>query len=276
MRKIPCEPSVGADVEWLLYDLEKKEPVVACGLVGGTKEKPLSLGEGYFVQEDNVMVEWNIPPAVDRWQDFNRNCEEAVDRVKDHIHKKLGQQYTIMPYQEYEFKEELLQSPQARTFGCEPDFDAYLGGKQRPDGAVAVLGNTRSCGGHLHIGGNFNCPDFVAALFMEMAIMVFGRVMPDHTTKRAQWYGQPGIFRSKPYGIEYRSPDAMWSRNQQRRDIVGIYAMKTAYWLTETPADRLQQTFRQIPWSEVRKYALGGTVDRNALCAVANEAGFEL
>ena len=276
MRKIPCEPSVGADVEWLLYDMEKEEPVVACGLVGGTKEKPLSLGDGYFVQEDNVMVEWNIPPAVDRWQDFNRYCEEAIFRVKGHVQKELGPKYTIMPFPEYEFEEELLQTPQARTFGCEPDNDAYLGGQQRPDGAVGVLGNTRSCGGHIHVGGDFKCPDFVAALFVELAMVVFARSIPANITKRSKWYGQPGIFRSKPYGIEYRSPDAMWSRSQQRRDIVGIYAMKTAQWLTETPADQLQKTFRQMPWTEVRKCALGEHVSRNALCAIAAEAGFTI
>jgi hypothetical protein len=177
--------------------------VPACGLVGGTKEDPLVLENcaewgDYAVQEDNVMVEWNVPAAND-WEEF--------------------------------FGSISLRSDQAKTFGCEPDFDAYLGGQQRRDGAMDILGNTRTCGGHIHLGGDFQCPDFVAALF-------------------------PGVFRPKPYGIEYRTPSSVWTSDERTMEYVSIYAMKCSAFLTETPAEELQRMFRTFPWLKLREYMM--------------------
>ena len=55
--------SIGCDPEFFL--LKNKQPHSAIDLVGGTKEKPKPLpkGKGFSVQEDNVSVEFNIPPA---------------------------------------------------------------------------------------------------------------------------------------------------------------------------------------------------------------------
>jgi hypothetical protein len=261
MEKIPCNPSVGADVEYLLMNMETREIEPACGLIGGTKEDPLLLesprGGGYAIQEDNVMVEWNIP-AAESWDVLYNNILHAKDLVNDHVQLAVGPEYRAVCQQEHHFTPLQLDSEQARTFGCEPDFDAYLGGVQRQDGAAATIGNWRTCGGHIHIGGDFQCPDFVAALFCELYISVFGRAPIDYSTQRAKWYGKPGIFRPKPYGIEYRTPDNMWTDNPNHIELVGQYAILCAQYLTNTSADELQSTFRKIPWVQIRGY-LDGT-----------------
>src|SRR5258706_7979790 len=58
------EVLVGADPELFLKDKATGQYKSACGLVGGTKERPKKIDKrGHAVQEDNVMVEYNIAPA---------------------------------------------------------------------------------------------------------------------------------------------------------------------------------------------------------------------
>lgn len=55
---------LGSDPEFFLKSKENNEVISSIGLIGGTKDVPKSLGEeGYYVQEDNVLVEFNIPIA---------------------------------------------------------------------------------------------------------------------------------------------------------------------------------------------------------------------
>ena len=65
MKKIPCDPQAGSDIEVFLVN--EKNTVIPCvGLVKGTKEKPhrpKGMPKGYAVQEDNVMLEFNVPPV---------------------------------------------------------------------------------------------------------------------------------------------------------------------------------------------------------------------
>ena len=56
--------TIGADPELLLLTATGL-PKSAIGLIGGTKQNPKPFGIGH-VQEDNVMVEFNIPPANNR------------------------------------------------------------------------------------------------------------------------------------------------------------------------------------------------------------------
>jgi hypothetical protein len=202
------------------------------------------------------MVEWNIPPATTE-HEFRESICTIKALVQEHVQSQLGEGWKATPRGEWEFEASQLQSEQAKTFGCEPDFDAYLGGVQRQDGAADTIGNWRTCGGHIHVGGDFNCPDFVAALFVELFITIFGRVPVNNRTQRAKWYGKPGIFRPKPYGIEYRTPDNGWVRDPHRVEMVGHYALHCANYLTTTSAETLQSTFRKIPWVLMNEYLSG-------------------
>jgi hypothetical protein len=53
---------VGSDMEVFLRDNLSGVPVPVCGLIGGTKEKPKEVlgGNGFAVQEDNVMLEFTF------------------------------------------------------------------------------------------------------------------------------------------------------------------------------------------------------------------------
>lgn len=253
LAKKPCPPLVGADVECFLYDNNKGDVVPCVGLIPGTKKKPMkfkSMPVGYAAQEDNVMVEFNIPPVK-----TYHNFLEAIWKAKTATTNWLASQY---PDQSYSlvfkdsnlFHPSQLASDQAQTIGCEPDFDAYVGGEVRS--VLPKLDNWRGAGGHVHIGGDFQCPDFVAALFADVMIGLAANTVGLEGTPRANWYGRPGIFRPKPYGIEYRSPSGVWAGSKHTTMNVGAHAARLTKWLSTTDAKELQTVFRKVNWAEVR------------------------
>lgn len=253
MEKIPCEPQVGADIEVFLHDDTKGTVVPCVGIIKGTKNEPWTPEEyraGFSLQEDNVMLEYNIPPAR-TCKAFTTNMQVARTMIKENLpdnHSyRVDQQWTFMPGQ--------LRSKQAKTFGCSPDFDAYEGGQERQF-PLAPIGdaNTRTCGGHIHIGGSFNCPDFVAALFADLWLGVICATGPRKQNVRTAWYGKPGIYRPKPYGIEYRTPDNFWTKDKNKIYYVGSSAIKLSTWLSSNEAAIIKKVFNAVTWPRVRNY----------------------
>jgi len=254
MQKIPSPVSVGTDLEMFLYDNESERIVPCVGILDGTKEKPFKpagYSKGYAIQEDNVMVEFNIPPQQDT-NGFIVAVRTGRAMVLDELSKRYGSQYSLDTRTvAKKFNKAQLDSKQAQLIGCEPDFDAYEGGKVRIN--PPAPGMYRSCGGHIHLGGDFKCPDWVAALFAELFIGVRGRIQSTQT-KRKDWYGKPGVFRPKPYGIEYRTPDNSWAKDYSTIETAGAWALVCAKFLTESDPLAIQRAFRSIPWTEVREW----------------------
>jgi hypothetical protein len=253
VTKIPCEPMIGADVEAFLYSNEKTALVPCVGILPGTKEEPFplpNLGAGYAVQEDNVMVEFNIPPKKTASQ-FCRAIKTAKRGVIDMLQEKYPGEYRMIFRSDAKFLQKELQSPQAKLIGCEPDFNAYEGGQMRRN--PPPVGLYRGAGGHVHLGGDFQCPDFIAALFADLVIGVAGWTS-EMTSKRAEWYGMPGVYRPKPYGIEYRSPDCMWAEESGSMDNVAHLAIGLSNWLTKKDAREIQTSFRAIDWNRVYQF----------------------
>ena len=104
-----------------------------------------------------------------------------------------------------------LEHPNAQTFGCDPDFNAWTGRKNpRPK---ATDKNLRSCGGHVHIGyleGKYK--DLAPRSIIKACDLYMGipAVFMDNGTLRKQLYGKAGAYRQKGYGVEYRSLSNFW------------------------------------------------------------------
>jgi hypothetical protein len=262
MIKVPCDPQVGADVELFVAKAEDGLIIPCVGLIEGTKEKPFrppEMPEGYALQEDNVMLEFNIPTVRDGY-----NGRETMNQARRMV-RRACEALELVPVwniANWEFAPEALNTPQAQTIGCDVDYDAYTGGKARTN--TPRLTNWRSCGGHIHLGGDFKCPDFVAALFAELFLSVVGMGIVAHPGQqdiRKQWYGMPGVFRSKPYGIEYRTPDNKWAIDNGNAEWTMDMAVACANWLTNTVGTEIQRAYRGIPWTKQREYLLNGNKD---------------
>jgi hypothetical protein len=125
------------------------------------------------------------------------------------------------------------------------------------------------------LGGDFNCPDFVAALFAELFISLSGQANGHRTQdERSKWYGQPGIYRSKPYGIEYRTLNNQWIASNMGIERTYQWAWNCSKWLTETDSTIIQRAFRAIQWTKQRDYMRGGDSKlRMSVVNMAREAG---
>jgi hypothetical protein len=208
---------VGADCEVFIKDGTNNFKSVI-GLIGGSKIEPRKTKHGY-VQEDNVLAEFNVNPASDVNTFYNNT--RLVLQDLDEIIKPLGLNMDIRASAHFDMKE--LQHPLAQQAGCEPDFNAWaLCVNQKP----SLSGNTlRSAGGHVHVSWDrLNEDPYMRPWFVRVMDLVAGvpSILMDKDTDRRSLYGAAGCFRPKfvmnghPYdGVEYRTLSSFWLQSEE-------------------------------------------------------------
>lgn len=197
--------TLGCDPEAFLVDVGGQFKS-AIGRIGGTKESPqqLDLGEGYCVQEDNVALEFNIPPAEGRSQ-FVASISLTLKYLTKGIQAMYG--YSLSTQSAAFFPKEELLEPAAMVFGCDPDYNAWtMEPNPKPKAEDETL---RSCGGHIHVGYEGDVDKAKVAQMMDLFLGVPSVVM-DKGDLRKQLYGKAGACRFKPYGVEYRTLSNFW------------------------------------------------------------------
>lgn len=198
--KIGCDPEI-----FVGNDTGYKSII---GTIGGTKDfpRPLEIGEGFAVQEDNVALEFNIPAASTR-DEFIERVVTARDFLDTLMRDSFGLQ--LMKASATYFPKEELLDPRALEFGCDPDYNVWTRKRNpRPKADDATL---RSCGGHVHVGYDF--ADREQSLSMIRAMdyhLGVASTLVDDGDLRKKLYGKPGAFRFKPYGVEYRVLSNFW------------------------------------------------------------------
>lgn len=122
--------TLGADPELFMVDAAGGL-ISAIGRIGGSKDQPkelLELGKGFAVQEDNVAVEFNIPPSDSKLQ-FRTNINKAMSYLSDLV---AQQGLMFVNLSAKEFPAAQLDNPKALEFGCDPDFDAWNRAQPNP------------------------------------------------------------------------------------------------------------------------------------------------
>ena len=192
---------LGADPEVFLCD-QHGNPVSSIGYINADKWSPLQIPdmpEGFTLQEDNVSLEYGIPPAA--------SAAEFVE----HINRVMERSKSFVPNLEFSklscifFPDEQLTHPMAHVFGCEPDFSAWT--KQTNPRFEVTNKNMRSAGGHVHIETKED--PFLVGKAMDLFVGVPSTLM-DKDDKRRQMYGKHGAIRPKHYGVEYRVLSNFW------------------------------------------------------------------
>lgn len=254
--------TLGADPEFFLRDTRTGTVVPAIGLIGGTKEKPIpipGLPHGYAMQEDNVMVEFNIPP-VSNARRLHTAIVTAVNALDEHIAVVGKGQLERDGAASRLFSASALSHPQAMTFGCSPDFDAYSAGAQfaavQPEHLNDSSGAWRFAGGHVHLGYRdalpCDLPEFVVAQFMDLWVAADAASFEHAQGKRGEFYGLPGRYRPTSYGLEYRSLSNLWVHNGERTFMVGLRVDKMMWFLMNNPVDVIQDFYGVVPWPSLR------------------------
>jgi len=213
---------VGTDVEFFLRDATTNEPVPVCGLIGGTKHHPQpipELGEGFCVQEDNVMVEYNVPPAKTVTQFVNN-----IGKMNSYLTGLVKQKNLIPDIRpSMQFKSLQLQSQQAQTIGCEPDWNVWKRLTNPSPKSNPLMLEWRTSGGHVHISFTVN-GEYTDDIFLKeplVKVLDFTLGIPsfflDTDPIRTQLYGTLGAFRDvAPGRIEYRTLSNFWSKTPER------------------------------------------------------------
>lgn len=197
--------TIGCDVEVFAKNKDGHH-VALCGKIGGTKEKPLQvkgMEDGFCVQEDNVAIEFNIPPA--NLSGYFVKCVSlGLKNAQDYLPKglELSKKSSVI------FDKEELSHKKALVFGCEPDYDAWkLIENSKPQAQNPLL---RTAGGHVHVGTSK--PMIKVAQNLDLFLGVPSIILDNNeeARQRRELYGKAGAMRPKPYGLEYRVLSNFW------------------------------------------------------------------
>lgn len=223
--------TIGSDPEMFLYSIKEQKYVPVCGLVGGTKDKPKPISDnGHFIQEDNVAVEFCIPPC-ETSEEFINNINFVKNYLQTNILDEKSLILKCISSTRFEYDD--LQSEQAQLFGCEADYNAYtfqenIIDKEKIDPLL------RSAGFHIHIG--YKEPDVYVSIDLVRAFDLFvlvPSILMDPDIERRQLYGNPGAYRLKKYGVECRGLGAFFVENEERIEWVFKQTMKAIEFVNE-------------------------------------------
>lgn len=217
----------GSDPELFLVNAKTGRVVSAIDKIPGHKEEPFTEGlpEGFGLQTDNILAEFNIPPVKDEIS-FIESIEFMKNLIRDKA-KEIDPNLDILCVASAKATPKELRHPQAKEFGCDPDFCVYTNAKNEVSKAART--NLRSAGFHIHVGYPDNSIDTSLAMLRYIdAFVGLPSILYDTDTERRSLYGKAGCFRLQKYGFEYRTLSSFWIGNPTRLRFIWrqvIYAL---------------------------------------------------
>lgn len=199
---------VGSDPELFIVDTKTGNVVSSIGLIPGRKGSAWvdpAWVPGYGLETDNILAEFNIPPAQSCVEFVNSMefMKKYIDRYVKSKNPDLGIMHKASAY----VPEDQLQSDEAKLFGCSVDYNVYLDGPNpKPCGETT---NLRSTGVHIHVSYPRKSQNRSLNLirYMDAYVGIPSIILDsgDDAAKRRTLYGKAGCFRLTRYGFEYRS-----------------------------------------------------------------------
>lgn len=206
---------LGADPEVFVIN-EEMEIQNALDVLPNSKKRPVKVDD-FKLFYDNIAVEFNFSPV---------NTEDAfVSKITNGINCILK---SISPYkislQAYtEIDKKKIKGKNVYQIDCRPDLNAYtLSYNKTNRRSFKELGQ-RSCGGHIHIGGYNDevvCDPilkpvyvYMLDLFLALPCVLMANTVDEY--KRRVIHGKAGTYRTKAYGLEYRTLSSFWLRDQE-------------------------------------------------------------
>ena len=187
----------------------------AHGLIKGDKKNPQKIRSG-AVQVDGMALEFNIDPA--------KSEDEFVFLVTD-VYSQMRMmvpEFEVVAVPVADFDPDYMkdQPKEALELGCDPDFNGWTGeSNTKPDADRPM----RTASGHVHIGwtdgknpldGNHLKQCQMVARQMDF-FLGLGSLFYDDDKRRREMYGNPGCYRPKPYGAEYRTLSNAWLNSEK-------------------------------------------------------------
>lgn len=204
---VGCDPEVFVKKDGVFHS--------AYNLIKGDKKNPQKVNRG-AVQVDGMALEFNIDPAASE-DEFCINVQDVYEQLR-----KMVPEYEVVATPVAHFTPEYMkqQPKEALELGCDPDFDAYEGGANKKPNAQKPM---RTASGHVHIGWT-NDQDIKDKWYFDQCRMAarqldyylgLGSILFDDDQERRSMYGNPGCFRPKSYGVEYRTLSNAWLKDEK-------------------------------------------------------------
>jgi hypothetical protein len=264
--------TVGADPEVFVRDA-RGSYLPIYGQVGGTKENPTRFSppavyvqEGthncFAYQEDGAALEFNIPPSYSGGY-FQYYITSAVDWLNANL---LTRKRLVIDYRpEIDLQPRFLEHPLSQQIGCLHDhyaWDESLAGAgyRRKPFTAAAFGTKRFAGFHIHLAYDHSAvPQHIMAKLMDLYIGAPAVLHGDHQLGRREFYGRAGLYREKPYGIEYRTLSSRALKLERTVDskhltpgCLGEAAVQLGR-LSYSDISRVVALYNQAPWAAVRR-----------------------
>lgn len=273
LRGCGASPTMGGDPEFFIADKDGKIMNADKFLPG--KETPIlvksrhsdAMSKLFF---DGIQAEIAVMHSTCR-EYFANNVASCLRSA----YEKIPLDHHIILRPSAEISKDIIESahPEARIFGCEPDYNAYTLAQNTPE-MDASLHPYRYAGGHMHFGisspyiGDDHAEYKLAKTeeghiraikFFDLIVTIPTMLLdngPD-AIRRREKYGKAGCFRPTPYGIEYRTPSCWWLKAPMTVSL--IYGLGRLAWaiLTRGMEDKIRTA---IGFSEED---IRGTIDES-------------
>lgn len=192
---------LGSDPETFLQNSAGKL-ISSIGYINADKWHPMQIPDmpsGFTLQEDNVTLEYGIPPASSA-EEFDAHIAAVMQKSLEYVPQLSFSKLSCAV-----FDADQMEHPLAHVFGCEPDFNAWTNDyNPSPQPPHPFM---RSAGGHIHVETKENPLAVIKAMDLFLGVP---SVLMDKGEDRKQLYGKAGAHRVKSYGVEYRTLSNFW------------------------------------------------------------------
>lgn len=216
--------TLGADPELFIFNRSNNKIVSSIGIIPGVKGKPWrsnDMPEGFGLEIDNILAEFNIPPCKTK-KEWVENINYMKDYIRSYV-RRINPDYDILCKASEYVDYDQLTSPESQLFGCSVDYNAYTKAPNpKPEGDKT---NLRSTGCHIHVGYDDPEVDRSVELVKYMDLYVgVPSLLFDKDVDRRKLYGKAGCFRLTDYGVEYRVLSGAFLAND---DLLGFMWSQT-------------------------------------------------
>lgn len=246
MKKSNKSPlvTIGADPE-VFFATQEGQIVPSEYVISGSKDAPKPINKpGFYVLNDNIMAEFNIPPASTK-NEFYDNIQEALSYLAEKALDAGDLKVEITPTALLTI-DELKSATRGMEFGCEPDECIYNSSFE--EGAILLEQGYRFAGGHVHVGYDKQQYPNIERRIVEVLDLLLSVpfVVLDDDKLRRSIYGKAGRFRIKSYGLEYRSLSNYWLKHKELVEFVFEQAQLAVQIVVENLDNKIEEDLNSI------------------------------
>lgn len=245
LRYVGTNPTLGGDPEFFVADA--RGVVLNADRFLPGKDDPILVASPHHENRESKMFFDGIQAEIAA---AHSNCREYfADNIAECLRimiDRIPGNHRIILQPSARIQKAIIDNadPEARIFGCMPDFNAYTLCQNTPE-MDASNHPFRYAGGHMHFGisSPYYGPDndeyaiaktedghLRAIKFFDLLVTIPTLLLDNGpgAERRREKYGKAGCFRPTPYGIEYRTPSCWWLRSPMTVSL--IYGLGRLAW----------------------------------------------